>query len=197
VSHRQALAAIRPQDAHILAGQGFLAGPLASVDTGEIVGMLKIERLGFLDFGPLGIQNFRILCDWIGTAFANARRFEESQKATYFDPLRGLLSANFFEQQREIIHKLAQRLKFDVTVIYVRVGNADDTEPAPRAPTDIPVAARLPRRLGHLCRQCCGERARILSLGSGQHPAHRHAVRKDRQQRFHLHEKAASLTTGT
>src|ERR1700682_3236494 len=72
---------------------------------------------------------------------------------------------------------------------------ADDTEPAPRAPADIPVAARLPRRVGQLCRQCYGERAHSLSLGCGRHPARRHAMRKDRRKRFHVHEKAAPLTT--
>jgi GGDEF domain-containing protein len=132
VSRRQSLAAVRPADAHILGDQGVLAGPLASVDTGEIVGMLKIEQLGFLDFGPLGIQNFRILCEWIGTALANARRFEESKHATYFDPLRNLLSANFFEQQREIIAKLAARVNFNVTVIYLRVGGTEEIDPDQR-----------------------------------------------------------------
>jgi hypothetical protein len=70
----------------LLAGEGLMAGPLVSVDTGEVVGMLKIEAIHFKDFNLSGIENFRLLCEWIGTAFANARRFEAALGASSDEP---------------------------------------------------------------------------------------------------------------
>ena len=63
-------------DEAILQGEGLLAGPLVSEQTGEVIGMLKIEDMPFLEFTPAGVQNFRILCEWIGTAIAHAQCFE-------------------------------------------------------------------------------------------------------------------------
>lgn len=76
-SHRTLVAAA-VDDERVLAGEGLLAGPLLNVDTGEVVGMLKIEELGFLDMTVTTIENFRLLCEWIGTAYAHARRFESA-----------------------------------------------------------------------------------------------------------------------
>lgn len=59
-----------------LSDQGLLAGPLVNGETDEVVGMLKIEDLAFRDLHPTSVENFRLLCDWIGTAFAKARRVE-------------------------------------------------------------------------------------------------------------------------
>ena len=65
----------------ILKGEGLLAGPLFSEETGELLGMVKIEGMPFHELTPAAIQNFRILCDWIGIAFAKAQRFERLRSA--------------------------------------------------------------------------------------------------------------------
>jgi len=76
-SHRTLVAAV-DDDERVLAGEGLLAGPLLNVDSGEVIGMLKIEEMGFLDLSVTSIENFRLLCEWIGTAYAQARRFESA-----------------------------------------------------------------------------------------------------------------------
>jgi len=45
------------------------------------LGMVKIEGMPFHELTPAAIQNFRILCDWIGIAFAKAQRFERLRSA--------------------------------------------------------------------------------------------------------------------
>ncbi|HEY7578046.1 MAG TPA: GAF domain-containing protein [Acetobacteraceae bacterium] len=77
VAERQLLTASDPAHELILAEEGLLAGPLFSEETGEVFGMLKIEALPFQEFTPGTFQNFQIVCDWIGTAFAKAQRFEQ------------------------------------------------------------------------------------------------------------------------
>lgn len=76
VGSRRTLVAAAPADETVLAGEGVLAGPLVNLETGEVIGMLKIEEMGFLQLNVTTLENFRLLCEWIGTAFAQARRFE-------------------------------------------------------------------------------------------------------------------------
>ena len=76
IENRWLLAASDPEHESILRGEGLLAGPLFNEETGELFGMLKIESLPFHEFTPACVQNFRILCDWIGTAVVKAHRFE-------------------------------------------------------------------------------------------------------------------------
>lgn len=81
VMERQFLIASDPAHELILAGEGLLAGPLFSEETGEVFGMLKVEALPFHEFTPGTFQNFQTLCDWIGSAFARAQRFERLRGA--------------------------------------------------------------------------------------------------------------------
>ena len=76
VGERRFLVASDADHEPLLEGEGVLAGPLFSEETGEVFGMLKIEGMAFHELTPAGVQNFQILCDWIGTAFAKAQRFE-------------------------------------------------------------------------------------------------------------------------
>jgi polysaccharide biosynthesis protein PelD len=76
VGRRQILTGVNPEHEAILHGEGILAGPLVSEETGKMVGMLKIESIPFIELTPSSVQNFRILCDWIGTAYDNALRYE-------------------------------------------------------------------------------------------------------------------------
>ncbi len=74
VGSRRTLVAAVESDDQAMRGEGLLAAPLLNVDTGEVVGMLKIEEMGFLELTATTIENFRLLCEWIGTAYANASR---------------------------------------------------------------------------------------------------------------------------
>ncbi len=89
LGRRQVLVAVSPEQEGVLRGEGLLAGPLVSEETGEVVGMLKIEEMPFLELNPATVQNFRVLCEWIGTAFASAQRIErlhEEQRRTLEPP---------------------------------------------------------------------------------------------------------------
>jgi hypothetical protein len=76
VGRRQILTGVNPEHAAILHAEGMLAGPLVSEETGKLVGMLKVEDIPFIELTPSSVQSFRILCDWIGTAYDKAVRYE-------------------------------------------------------------------------------------------------------------------------
>ena len=82
VEQRRLLIACEPENEAVLGKQGLLAGPLSSEESGEPFGMLKIEGMQFRELTPAAVQNFRILCEWIGAAFAQAQRFERLQGAS-------------------------------------------------------------------------------------------------------------------
>jgi hypothetical protein len=70
------LCAANAADALALEDQALLAGPIKSAETGQVVGMVKIEAMDALDFNMTAVENFRVVCDWIGSAYARARLFE-------------------------------------------------------------------------------------------------------------------------
>ena len=77
VMQRRFLVVADPADELLLSGEGVLAGPLVNGETGAVVGMLKIEAIGFLNLNLSNVQNFHILCEWVGAALANAQRVED------------------------------------------------------------------------------------------------------------------------
>jgi hypothetical protein len=81
VGERRVLVASDAAHEAILDGEGLLAGALFSEETGGVFGMLKIEGMPFQELTPACVQNFQILCDWIGAAFAKAQRFERLRSA--------------------------------------------------------------------------------------------------------------------
>ncbi len=81
LGERRRLSVLTPADAAILDGEGVLAGPLISGETGRIIGMLKIEALDFLGLNPTSVQNFDTLRHWIGAAYDRAERHEATGNA--------------------------------------------------------------------------------------------------------------------
>lgn len=120
VGRQRFLCVARVEDERILQGQGLLAGPLMSADTGEVVGMVKIESLGFMDMSVNGLENFRILCEWIGTALAKARQFREANAQRFFTEDGSLYSSGFIGRQAEFLALLGKRLGFETSTITIR-----------------------------------------------------------------------------
>src|SRR3546814_20109223 len=107
------------EDLDILAGEGLMAGPLLSADTGEVFGMVKVEQIGFLDFNLSTVENFRVTCDWIATAYAHALRFRKAEAGDAYDSSRSLFAAGFRERQTRIVLDLAPRIGFPVTSLHM------------------------------------------------------------------------------
>ncbi len=119
IAERSILCVANPVDEKALSGEGILAGPLQDAGTDEVFGLLKIEALGLLDLNPATIENFQLLCDWIGSNLAIAKRYEDAASDRIIDPEAGLLSAQLFDRQKEFLSKLAARVDFDLTLIIV------------------------------------------------------------------------------
>lgn len=137
IGNQRVLCAVNRDDEMILSTEGVLAGPLVDTETGSVLGMLKIEKLGFLDLHFSNIQTFKILCEWIADSYLNAQRFETASGDNVYQPGTQVLTYSFFERQKEFLKRLAVGVGFDVSLIVVRIDNLDEvgTRKAATIPT--------------------------------------------------------------
>ena len=121
-----------PRGEEILDGQGILAGPLIDSETGEIIGMLKVEEMGFLDYNLATVESFRILCQWLAAAYSNARSFERAKSNTSFDPEANMMSSSMFDRISSIVTTTAERVGFDVSVLLFQIIQPSGLSPEER-----------------------------------------------------------------
>lgn len=163
IARQRVVCGAREEDERILDNEGILAGPLMDRETGQVIGMLKIERIGFFELHFSNVQTFGVLCDWIADAYVNARRFQTAETDAFVDPSTGLLSSALFERQTTYLRELAHRIGFSVSTLLLSVDNADALSADRRAQLPRIAAAAVTRvmrttdlafdgrRTGHLC----------------------------------------------
>lgn len=122
------LSVSRRDDERILQGEGLLAGALADIDTGEIVGMLKIEDTAFLDFNLYTLENFNILCTWIGSALVRARRWQHIQRDRVSGTNAFLLSEEVLNRMLGLLESLGKRQGFSSSIMTIDTFDPDDAE---------------------------------------------------------------------
>ncbi|MGE0253397.1 MAG: GAF domain-containing protein [Alphaproteobacteria bacterium] len=132
VGRRALLSAADDEHERVLDRQGLLAGPMISLDTGEVIGMLKIEVLGFLDFNTTTVENFRIVCEWIGTAVGTARLYEQAESERFIDLTRGVQPFGALRREVVFLLKLGRRLGFESSSLVVRPGDGPLPDDASR-----------------------------------------------------------------
>ncbi len=126
VGRRKLLCIVNEDDRAVLADHGMMAGALRNKDTGEVIGMLKIEDTPFRDINLTSIETFRMLCDWIGTTYTNARRYQTARDESLVNPDIQMLSSSYLKLRTDFLKALARRAGFDVTMVLLRVDNADE-----------------------------------------------------------------------
>lgn len=108
-----------------LRGQGLIAGPLICPSTGQLVGMLKIEDMTFLDFNLSTVHTFKALSEWIASAYVNATAYKANQIEDEKTQLYGM---KFLDRQTAYITEIALRFGFDLTLLLVRIEMDDLSE---------------------------------------------------------------------
>ncbi len=129
LAREPALCAARPTDERKLMGQGLLAGALTDLDSGEIVGMLKIEETAFLDFNLYTLENFNVICSWIAAARIRARRWEQLQADRVTGANDLLMTAEVSERIYALLAQLGRRKGFSSSQLIVRPHDPDALAP--------------------------------------------------------------------
>lgn len=129
----------RRDDERVLQGEGLLAGALTDMDTGEIVGMLKIEDTTFLDFNLYTLENFGVVCSWIGTALVRNRRWRELERDRVSGGNAFLLSEEVLERMIGLLASLGERQGFASSVMVIDT-NAPDQDDTPEIRSAVALA---------------------------------------------------------
>jgi len=127
INHRSLCVASRTDQA-ALAGEGILAGPIFSAETGETLGMLKIEGIDAIEFNMTTVESFRVICQWIGTAFARARTFERASNRSLIGT-GTILGPSSEYPLTQFMKALAERARFELGILSVSVRIPDTTSP--------------------------------------------------------------------
>lgn len=131
VAQQRVLCVANAEHERVLAGQAMLAGPMIDRDSGEVVGMLKVEKLGFTDLHLSNIEAFTTICEWAGMAIVNARKYQAAKEGSIINTDHNLLTYGYFKRFSAFIASLAERVGFDVSAITIKLANAsrynDDT----------------------------------------------------------------------
>jgi len=126
IAEQRVLCVANNDHERILSGQAMLAGPLLDSNSGEVVGMLKIEKLGFTDLHLSNIEAFTTLCEWAGMAMVNARKYQTAKEDSIINPDHNLLTYGYFKRFTAFISSLAERVGFDVSSITIKLSNANE-----------------------------------------------------------------------
>jgi GGDEF domain-containing protein len=118
VGQRQVVSIAHPDGERALDSEGLVAGPLVHPDTGEVVGMLKMEEMNFLDLNFSTLQTFRAVGEWVGVAYLNAMKHRAE---AVVDDHTALHSISFFDREKAYLTHIAKRFNFDLSVLILRV----------------------------------------------------------------------------
>jgi hypothetical protein len=108
---RRLVTAVDPKDEEILQGQGVLAGPLLDPEKNELLGMVKVEDVDYLELNVNTLEAFQALCEIVGVAYAHARRVRTLERNALYSETPGLFSWSFFKEQRQYLQSLMHSLK--------------------------------------------------------------------------------------
>ncbi len=110
-----------PRGLQVLGHEGVMAGPLMDIDTGIVVGMLKVEGLPMTLLRQDMLQAFKALCEWIGAAYRNAQRYEEANQSRMVHNDSQLYTDAYYRDVSAFVLSLAARARFEVSQLTVRV----------------------------------------------------------------------------
>jgi hypothetical protein len=126
VGEQKLLCVSNEEEEKILEEEGLLAGPLMDPESGEVLGMLKIEEIGFVDLNLGNLETFRVVCEWLATAYRNAQRYQKARSQSMISEQTTLYSYGFFVGHKDFFVELAKRMGFRLSMLVVKLNNAGE-----------------------------------------------------------------------
>ena len=126
VAEQRVLFVVRAKDEAILMNEGIMAGPLIDLNSGEILGMLKYEDIDFSDFVSKKLELFKLLCQWLGSAYHNLITVSAAKSNSMINRDNMLYSNDFLTHQITFLTNLAKRSDFPLTSILIKIANSNE-----------------------------------------------------------------------
>ena len=150
VEQKRVICITNEADEAALAREGVLAGPLLNGQNGDVIGMLKIEKLELLDLNVSTVENFRALSIWIGTAYAKAAAQAVQASEAAFSAGQDVMPWQYFEMQQYFLVSLARRAGFDLSAVRLQFTNLAELTDDERAAIHGAVSGAVRLALGAL-----------------------------------------------
>jgi hypothetical protein len=125
VGERRMVTVFNQDDERLLNKEGYVACPILNPETRQVLGMFKIETCEFRDLNMAYLETVRLLCEWIGLSYANARRYEVAESESLVNPSLRMLSSSYYRRQADYLVSLGKRAGFDVTQVTFRLEGAE------------------------------------------------------------------------
>lgn len=124
-AERKLLCIANAEHEALLSGQGVMCAPVIDPVANEVLGLIKIERLGFADLNVSSLETLKALGEWGGLAFGNAERYAEARENSMLNPDHALYTESYFKRHTDYITALARRLGFEATLVLLRIKGAE------------------------------------------------------------------------
>jgi GGDEF domain-containing protein len=105
-----------------------MATPLLG-QSGEVIGIITVERMPFLRFTPTAVKLFTLLGDWATTAFQTAMRFQETRDRNVSDELTGAYNFSYITKRLAQEVDRARQYGLPLTLVGLRVEQHDAIPP--------------------------------------------------------------------
>ena len=112
---------------NILLNEGVLACKLVNKLTGSIFGMIKIEKLDFMELNTSTMATFSALCDWLSSAYTNSLKYQEAEENQYINKITKLYTNSYYEHQKEFLLTLSKKYHFPLYSMNIHL-NLDSEE---------------------------------------------------------------------
>lgn len=126
VGEKRVLAAFNETSELVLNHEGIVAGPLIDSNTGEVFGMLKIEKMTFQSLNLRTVQLFTLLCEWIGLTMRKMINVQKMANETITGHNHRAYSYAFLQAQTDFLETLAKRMGFHLTKLNIRMVNSNE-----------------------------------------------------------------------
>ncbi|MDT8445672.1 MAG: hypothetical protein RRB13_02090 [bacterium] len=123
---------INKGDAELLDQEGIMAGPLIDPVNNTVFGMIKIERLDFLALNQTNLETFKMMLEWAGATFAQARQYQKAYANLMHSPKSGALSTNFYKYYRAYLERVARMHQVSFFHLEIRLEDRELVETAVR-----------------------------------------------------------------
>ncbi|MFT6835217.1 MAG: hypothetical protein ACJA0H_001253 [Francisellaceae bacterium] len=117
----QYLSITNHQQQQIINNEGILICSLKHKATGNIWGMIKIERLDFMDLNISTITTFCALCDWIGSAYTNSIKYQKIKDNQYINQETKVYTKSYYVHQRNFLLGLSKKFNFPLYSVEISI----------------------------------------------------------------------------
>ncbi|MFQ5730203.1 MAG: GAF domain-containing protein, partial [Waddliaceae bacterium] len=126
VERKRMVCIVNQDDEQIFDGEGVIAGPLIDRNTGEVFGMIKIEEIDFFKLDIGNMETFKTLCDLVGSAYSNAKKYKMAMANAIYEEEMGIFSYKLYSLFKNFLRNLCITANIPLSYLSIKLQGADE-----------------------------------------------------------------------